>query len=221
MALERELKFSSPEGLVPAREELDQALAPTGYAVAERGLERQVDVYYDDAAASLQRAGLALRVRARGGQRLATLKSRGSVLDGVHERDELEAELAADAPPPWPAPLLAQLPTADPAALAPRMVIATDRHLFVVLRRGAPVAELAFDEVVCRPASEVEGEYAIDEALFHEVELEALGRGAAGAPLTAAELRAIGEALQALLPLYPSDISKLERAASLLAPFAG
>jgi inorganic triphosphatase YgiF len=216
MAAELELKFSSPEGRVPDAAELTAALAPLGLGADDLGAATQADLYYDDASLVLQRAGLALRVRSLHGQRLATLKSRGSVLQGLHERDEVEVPLPGDAPPPWPQAVAQLLPGNAQDGLAPHMLITTVRHAFTVRRGGQPVAELAFDEVRAGPAAQVSLQYAIDEARFDEVELEALPGG-----LTGAQLRQVGAALQELLPLYPSDISKLERAASLLAPFAG
>jgi inorganic triphosphatase YgiF len=215
MAVELELKFSSPEGRVPDAAELTAALAPLGLDVHALGAATQADLYYDDAALGLQRAGLALRVRRVRGQRLATLKSRGSVLQGLHERDEVEVPLPDDAPPPWPQEVVKQLPAGADDGLTPRMLITTLRHAFALRRGALQVAELAFDEVRAGPAAQVSLEYAIDEARFDEVELEALPAG-----LTGAQLREVGAALQELLPLYPSNISKLERATSLLAPFA-
>lgn len=227
MALERELKYSSPDGQVPALDELAAALAKTGAGAVDRGLASQTDVYYDDEHGSVHAAGMALRVRTVAGVRRATLKSRGSVMLGLHERDELEEELPAGAAVQWPA-ALARLLTerlqgagstgAGLAGLGPHMIISTERHRFDVTRGGVAVAELSFDEVVCRPAAEVALKYSIDEALFHEVELEALALPARAA-LTAGELKEIGRALQDLMPLYPSDITKLERAATLLGAF--
>lgn len=217
MAVELELKYSSPEGRVPDATELRAALAPLGLEAADLGAVTHSDLYHDDAAHSLQLAGLALRVRTVGGRRVATLKSRGSVLHGRHERDEVEEPLPEGAPPPWPRAVAALLPAGASSDLTPRMLITTVRHAFALHKNGLPpVAELAFDEVRASPAAQVSLEYAIDEARFDEVELEVLGGG-----LSEAELRAVGAALQQLLPLYPSDITKLERASSLLAPFEG
>lgn len=225
MALERELKYSSPDGTVPALAELVTALAALGATATDLGAATHYDVYYDDDARSVQRAGKALRVRSGAGRRVAALKSRGSVMHGVHERDELEEELefgpegsGAAARPRWPGSFGHLLPDVDLNALGPRMLIVTERHRFTVLQDGAPVAELAFDEVVCRPAAEVALSYAIDEVMFHEVELEALSAGGR-APVAADRLAQYGAALQAIMPLYPSDITKLERAATLLAAF--
>ena len=222
MALERELKYSSPDGLVPALADIRAALAELGADATDLGATTHVDVYYDNAGA-VQAAGMALRVRSTGAQRVATLKSRGDVMHGVHERDELEVPLpaaaAGSAPDPWPPECGQHLPGGDLAALHPRMIITTLRHRVTIVQDGAPAAELAFDEVTCKPAAEVALEYSIDEVMFHEVELEALSAGGRS-PVTAERLAQFGAALQNLLPLYPSDITKLERAATLLAAFA-
>ena len=234
MALERELKYSSPEGTVPALVDIAAVLRPLGAGVTELGATTHVDVYFDDARRAVQRAGLALRIRTTGARRVATLKSRGSVVDGVHERDELEVPLPPEpattpaggaaprpsggAPAEWPPAFGAHLPGVELHELTPRMIITTLRHRFTLVQDGAPVAELAFDEVACKPAAEAALRYSIDEVLFHEVELEALSAGGR-APVSAQALARYGAALQELLPLYPSDITKLERAATLLAAF--
>ncbi len=222
MALERELKYSSPEGQVPALADISAALAELGAEATDLGAATHVDVYYDDDAATVQRAGLALRVRSSDAGRVAALKSRGSVMHGVHERDEVEVALPAGTGPvmrEWPAEFHAHLQVASLATLTPRMIITTERHRFAVLEGGVPLAELAFDEVTCRPAAEVALQYSIDEVLFHEVELEALTSGGRP-PVPAQRLEAYGAQLQELLPLYPSGITKLERATTLLAAFA-
>ena len=233
MALERELKYSSPEGTVPALADILAVLRPLGAGATELGATTHVDVYFDDARRAVQRAGLALRVRTTGARRVATLKGRGSVVDGVHERDELEVTLppepaaatSGEAPQPtggapaeWPPEFGAHLPGVELRALTPRMIITTERHRCTIVQDGAPVAELAFDEVACQPAAEAALSYLVDEVLFHEVELEALSAGGRP-PVSAEALARYGAALQELLPLYPSDITKLERAATLLAAF--
>src|SRR5690606_10745952 len=47
--LERERKFSSPEGHVPSRAELALALEPTAFSVEAGRVVRQHDTYFDDA----------------------------------------------------------------------------------------------------------------------------------------------------------------------------
>ncbi len=146
---------------------------------------------------------------------MATLKTRGSAVAGLHERDELEVEMA-HAPPPWPAPLTERLQAVVPSdTLQPRMRVATQREVFVLRRAGEAVVELSFDEVACTPLPASGANSSIDEVRFNEVELEALS-----ATVNGTKLRAIGAVLEELLPLNLSDISKLERATALLAPFA-
>lgn len=214
MARELELKYSSPSGVTPTLAELRTALSGSGYRLEAGGRRDHVDTYFDDPEQSLERSGLALRDRQAGERHVATLKSRGSAAAGLHERDELEVEVPA-APPPWPAEVVARLRgVAAPSALQPRMRVATAREVFVLHRGGVAAVELCFDAVTCSPPPSSGSDWAIDEVAFNEVELEALSSSVAGA-----ELREIGAALEELLPLNLSDISKLERASALLAPF--
>lgn len=229
MPRELELKYSSLEGRVPGVAELAGALAPLDLQVEGRGTRRQEDVYYDDAEGTLAAAGLALRVRAiggagaEGGARVVAVKGRGDAVAGLFEREELEAPLAgpaagrggaAGAAVDWPAPIAARLAgVVDLPALAPVLEIVTLRDVFTLGRAGEPVAEVAFDEVTCRPPRAGAAGALIEEAAFSEVEVEALGEG------TAEDLRRVGAALEALLPLVAGDVSKLERASALLAPF--
>lgn len=216
--MERELKYSSPDGHIPALAELNEALKPTGTSATDAGLVTQTDVYYDDDQRSVNASGMALRIRTVAGVRRATVKSRGSVMHGLHERHEFEEDLPAGMGLDWPDSLAARLPGVALQELSPRMIISTQRRRFNLSKQGHRVAELAFDEVVCKPAAEVALSYSIDQAAFHEVELESLAERGSGA-LSAEELRQIGQALQDLVNMYPSDITKLERAATLLSAF--
>lgn len=219
MQRELELKYSSSSGVIPSLAELRAALEAVGYQLAKAVTREHIDTYYDDREGSLERHGLALRDRDTGGSHVATLKSRGSAVAGLHERDELELE-AAHAPPPWPAGLVERIrPVASPQALQPRLRVATQRQVFTLLRAGSAVAELCFDEVTCTPPPIDDVDWAINEVGFNEVEIEALEVGVGETGVDGAELRAIGAALEELLPLNLSDISKLERASALLAPF--
>jgi inorganic triphosphatase YgiF len=94
--LERERKFSSPEGHVPSRAELALALEPTEFSIDAGRVVRQRDTYFDDARGSLRAAGWALRLRRVGGRTVATAKSAGRVEGTLHEREEVEAEVPDD-----------------------------------------------------------------------------------------------------------------------------
>jgi inorganic triphosphatase YgiF len=57
-----------------------------------------VDRYFDTADFTLWQHGFALRVRSSGTQHVQTLKGGGSAVAGLHQRVELEAEVASDVP---------------------------------------------------------------------------------------------------------------------------
>jgi len=205
MALERELKFSLLDPYVPALPELLAALEGTPFEVAAAPLEEQHDRYFDDDAGGLRAAGWALRRRQLDGRGWATLKAAGSVQGALHEREELELPLAEGDDPPWPGPIRDRIdPLVDVDGLRPRVELRTSRVRFAILRDGAEVATLSFDAVEARaPGGE-------RSALFDEVEIEARG------DLPEVELRAIGQAIEDLVRLTPSAVSKLERAEALL-----
>ena len=217
-AMERELKYSSPDGHVPGLADLNAALKATGTSAVDAGQATQTDLYYDDDSRTVNALGMALRVRTVAGVRYATLKSRGSVMHGLHERQEFEQQLPEGIDLLWPDSLAAKLPGVNLDNLSPRMLITTQRRRFDILHQGLRVAELAFDEVVCQPAAQVALSYSIDQASFSEVELELIEQ-ADGAAFTVEQLQQVGQALQDLIDIYPSDITKLERAATLLGAF--
>lgn len=214
MQRELELKYSSLTGEVPETEDLIATLAPLGLGVMALGTRLQEDDYYDTATESLQRASLALRVRTVAANTVVGIKSRGDAVAGLNEREELEVSGGSAAWPPQVVDRLAGV--ADLAAVAIHMHLVTERTAFLLYRAdqgaGHPVAELAFDDVTCKLPASTEPESEV-EASFSEVEIEALGT------TNANELRAIGDALAALLPLVAGSASKLERATALIAPF--
>jgi len=161
-----------------------------------------------------------MRERRIGQRRLVTLKWAGSVTGALHQRQELELETSD-----WPPEVLAALPEGVAVSdLVPQLELITQRTRFLVRqracpepgsegsqgagRRGVALAELAFDEVSAqRPGHDA-------SVHFLEVELEALSAGAD-------ELARLAAALQELLPLAESSVSKLERATALLEPLVG
>ena len=233
MALERELKFSSPEGYVPSHAELEWALsrAPLAGQHLEIGagrVHRHRDTYYDDATGTLAAAGLVLRRREQaGGVRLLTFKGPSAVTGALHEREELEVEdrSGGDQPvPEWPAAFASRLRgMARPGTLAPTLTLAVTRvsHRLRLTRpaAGPALLELAFDEVSCElpsralPAGAPGGSSGTARVEFHEVELEAL-KGT-----EPDDLERISRALATLIPLNASSATKAERARALLDPF--
>lgn len=212
MPLERELKYSLLDPYVPDLTELRSALAEASLPGASWGAaaapaEDLVDTYFDDDAGALRAAGWALRTRRSGASTVATLKAAGETDGAMHRREELELPLAADAGGgvPWPDEVRARLAgVVDAADLRPRLELRSTRVRFHILKSGVEAAMLSFDSVEARvPGSE-------RSALFDEVEVEAAG------DTSDAELQSVGDAVDRLVRLTPSTVTKLERAEALL-----
>ncbi len=212
--LERELKFSLAEASPPSLPEVEHAFAASGFDVEALPTVRLTDTYHDDQNGSLRRAGLALRLRRGGGRTLATLKTKGSAVRGLHERDELELEVPEAAAhgsdgraarAAWPPQVRRRLAgLVDPDALTPRLEVASTRVRFRVTRAGSPVAVISYDDVDAgRPGGEA-------RVSFSELEIEAVDGADVGT------LRAVAETLGELGALVPDPATKLERAEALL-----
>ncbi|MFO7545559.1 MAG: CYTH domain-containing protein [Trueperaceae bacterium] len=247
MPLERERKFSSPEGHVPSRAELALSLDDTDFSVDAGRVARQRDIYFDDARGSLRAAGWALRLRQVAGRTIATAKSAGRVVGALHEREEIEEEVhiaaaevtAANVAPTWPATILRALEAwVDPTSVVPVVLLDTARIAFTLQKEAGAVVELAFDEVRCRlPAGATRPQHGDpsthDHAPDHASTDTSVGDGRAFDPealfheveieakagATDDDLHVIDEALAAILTLTPSSVNKLERALALLGPF--
>lgn len=199
MKLEREYKYSLAAAQLPDPWVLKYELEQAGFELRPEGKREQRDRYLDTPDRRLKQAGLALRERYLGQQRLVTLKWAGRVAGGVHQRRELELEASG-----WPPAVLAALPEGVAVAdLAVQLELITQRTRFFVTRQGAALAELALDEVSAqRPGHDA-------SVHFLEVELEALSA-------SPDELTNLATTLQEILPLAESSVSKLERATALL-----
>lgn len=182
---------------------MSAVFSPLGYSLGESRRDYVKDRYFDDARASLNRAGVALRRRMRSGRMLATLKTRGHVDGARHEREELELELPERG---WPEPIAERISMyTDISAVRPYTVLDSERTVFPVLdAAGAQVAELSFDLVT---ASFQHGSLKVE---FLEVELEAVE----GSGLEV--LESLADALGTVMTLAPSPFTKLERAQALL-----
>ncbi len=207
--VERELKYSLVDP--PPAPAVVVALGHPGpYAFVEAGAGVHRDRYYDGAAGQLRRAGWALRQRralapGAGDEPavVATLKGAGRVNGALHEREEFEAPMEGRA---WPLPIARRV-TAHVALrdLRPQLTLEVDRTSYRVTFEGRAVASLSFDRVTVRlPGGD-------RSAHFDEVEIEALGERGTGA------LQGIVDLLDPLARLTPSSVTKLERAAALLA----
>lgn len=215
-SIERELKYSLVDA-PPATAEVEALGRGGPYAFVALGRAIHVDTYFDDDAGALAASGWALRTRrtlpdrnaaARpaGAARpptLATLKAAGRVEAGLHEREEIEAPMHGG---DWPPAVVARLAAfVEPWAMRPRLSLEVDRARYRVTHEGRPLATLAIDRVTARLP------YGERTAHFDEVEIEALGEA------DDAALRGAATLLDALLRLTPSSVSKLERAAAVLA----
>jgi triphosphatase len=204
--VERELKYSLVDAVPDAAAVV--ALGRGGpYAFVEAGVATHVDRYFDDDAGRLRAAGLALRQRWRdvaGGRRgVATVKTAGLVDGAWHQREEIEAPMEGE---DWPVPVARRL-AAHVALwqLRPRLELEVERSSYRVAFGGRAIATLTFDRVVARsPGAE-------RSAHFDEAELEALAGVELGVLEGAAEL------VDGLVRLTASPVTKLERAAAVLA----
>ncbi len=210
MDIERELKYSTTDDHVPSAAELAAALEGSDLSIGTPSVEHYQDVYFDTADGALQREGVALRKRHRPGRSFATLKGPVSLEDGVHARPELELPLTTEGQ--WPPEVLAALPAGVmPERLAPLAELDVRRVRTVFALAGEDVADVAFDEVTCiSPAQDG------STVTFHEVEIE----GLTDDPGAEVHMREVARAVETLVPLTLSSVSKLERALALLAAFA-
>lgn len=153
-------------------------------------------VYYDTPDRSLQRAGVALRVRSVDGANFRqTVKTAG---DGMLERGEWEHPLEALEPSP---DAIAETPAraivADLSALAPAFTVLVERRVFLVEHEGAKI-EVALD------LGRIETPAKKKLTPFSEIELE-LKDG------EAASLFSLARALMGDTPLPLGALGKSER----------
>ena len=198
MALERELKLTGP---LP---DLSNVLEIAGFALRYSHTEQQTNTYFDTSSASLRSAGISLRLRQiAGGAGVYTYKGQGSVLQGWHQKTELEQdalsatglELLSD-----PEILERISGVAELTLLKPVFTFKTKRLVYDL----EGVGELALDEVTMH---NIRGEPA---ETFTELELE-IKYG-----LPDADLQRVEAALRAFPNLVPSNVSKSARALAAL-----
>lgn len=161
MATEREHKFIVG-GAFPEVTELRKEYAALGLELHAQGTRDQHDTYYDTADLALLRAGVALRQRSFGEQKLATYKGAGTVEGSLHAREELELPYTGA----WPKEILAKLgPLGVVDTLEPLLDLKTQRQRYLLVKAGQTRAELTFDEVT--------SVYGKECVTFRELELEA------------------------------------------------
>jgi inorganic triphosphatase YgiF len=202
-AREIEAKYTLAEPKAVQRLAELRALGP--YRLEPAETQDQHNTYFDtdDMRLATQQSGL--RVREVGGRRVATVKTAGTVQNGLHERGEWEVELEGDdAPVAWPASPAREIALAltGGAPLRPIVRVRTLRHILLVWRDELQVAELALDEGVITAGSR--------EVPFRELELELRPGG------TRADLAALAGLLAGHAALLPEDRGKLARGLELL-----
>lgn len=199
MSIERELKLSfAPQALravsaSPQLRALKQGRVRTSHLVS---------IYYDTRSRHLERAGVALRLRAQGERWTQTLKAAGSATAAMHERSEFEWPVAG---PRLELSRLATTPLAklfsdiDADALQPVITTRFNRTAFLIAR-GELRAEVAIDHG--------EIEVGARRAPINELEIE-LRAG----PIAA--LYDVAMVCASELPLRPEIASKAERGFAL------
>ena len=185
---------------------IDAAVREAGFAARDARTRRHVDVYLDDAVASLQRAGIGLRQRSSSDAVRLTGKVRGGNRgDGRFVREEWDfawhgadaPRTAADLPPPLRDVI--EPHTLD-RPLREVLRLATWRDQRLLGQGGRDLAELAIDRVEARAAGR--------SATFCEVEIEVLD------DLATCEL--LADRLARDLPLHAAPDDKPAHAATLL-----
>jgi len=205
MSVERELKYSLIDDDFPVKYELEPLFTKAGYRLVADGLKLHTDHYFDDARGRIQHAGWALRIRLSKNKKLACLKSQGDLSDGVHTRQEIEAEYSGTlAEQNWPAVIQTKLLGLTFYDLTETLILDCQRTNYRVFKDFELLATLSFDLV---KASTAQQERSVS---FKELEIEA-------AQNTRQEtLLKITDLVSQTVSINANSSHKLERALSLL-----
>lgn len=184
------------------------------HAVTKPRDQEHVDRYFDTGAHDLWQHGFALRVRSAGGRHVQTLKGGGSVVAGMHQRTELEAEIGGETPDL--ALLGEQLRTVLPKladnlhgwtiASEPVFVNRTKRTSWMLALPDGAQIECALDIGELRQGEHI--------AQVRELELEIKQ----GDP---AQLYELAQQVHAVLPVRIENVSKAERGYALAGKAVG
>lgn len=158
-------------------------------------------LYFDTPDHDLSRAGLSLRIRLTGEQRVQTIKADGAAAAGMFVRSEWEREVADDTPIIDDATPIPTLLGDKVEVLGGLFTVENERRIWM----GDGV-EIALDR-----GRAVAGER---ETPIHEVELEQKGGDAAA-------LFALARRIDAVAPVHLGVLSKAERGYRLLGPAPG
>lgn len=151
MAFEIELKLTAPDAALLDRIAALDSLA--GYPLRPLGRVRIHDTAFDTPDHRLYRGHAVLRLREKGVRRYLTFKahaeSSGSYYRRIEEESPTEAtagDIAGGRLPAIPSAAMFR-ERFGAVTLAPVLSTVNDRRLFHLLREGAPVYELALDDV--------------------------------------------------------------------------
>lgn len=198
--MEIEAKYRLTE---PTSPEQIEALDWRPFRLGVRSETRQRDTLWDTASRELSSSRHAVRLRQGGKQPLVTIKGPGSVVAGVHEREELELPAAQPEPSAWPAQIIERLrELVGDQQLQPIFEIRNHRRTWPLLENGTIVGEVALDQGTIEAGGRSQA--------LHELEVEL--KGAAGRRL----LDSVAELVLRQLPAEPEDRSKFERGIALL-----
>lgn len=196
--MEIEVKFAVPDVTALERLETVPDLASYGLDAGQRRHDR--DTFLDTTDRRFLAAGYYLRRRETSGGVRLTLKQIVTDANGVLRREELEARVAADAPPAeWQPGELRErvLAISGDARLEPFLRLSQERLARRVFDGGREVAELSLDRVLLDGA---------DQHRWFEAEIELRADG------TEDDLTRLTAALRQVGPLRPEARSKFARA---------
>ncbi|MFK7739598.1 MAG: CHAD domain-containing protein, partial [Planctomycetota bacterium] len=208
--LESEFKLRARRPLEVAV--VDAALREIGVCPSRIESRLQVDSYLDDPRRTLLLAGMGLRIRQCGTQRLLSLKTKQKNAGNLIVRGEIEAAWPSDEPPRR----IEQLPPDLREAIGPQrrdfamdivLTLTTHREVRMLRPQGddQDACELVIDHVVAAAGS---GRRSDRATQFAEVELEVLQR-----PEWCEQ---IAQALRTRLPLEFATVDKPSHASALL-----
>ena len=162
----------------------------------------QTSTYFDTPGHAVRNAGLSLRIRASGSQRIQTVKFESASAAGLFARTEWEIPIKTNLPvlDGIGNPLRSMVPAHELLRLAPIFQIVVNRQRHEIEQNGAKI-ELVLDQ-----GKIVAGFHTL---LLCEVELE-LKEGSPAAVF------ALARALDAVAPLHLSPLSKAQRGYRLL-----
>ncbi len=201
--MEVEAKYTAADAATLAR--LAHAPALAGYDVDAGERRRDRDTFLDTADRRFLAAGYYLRRRETGGGVRLTLKQLVSGDAGVLRREELEALVAADAPPAeWPGGELRERveAVAQGAPLEPFLFLEQERLARRVVDGAREVAELSLDDVTVASGGRARR--------WFEAELELRGDGDED------DLERLAAALRAEPGLTPESRAKFTRALEIV-----